>query len=86
MEEREDREPKSKLEDPIPLELDDAIGADLPWGFNPNSLPNKPSKSFIVRERERDLVSGGVLLLRWIRGDERIQRIMVQSHLCSAPR
>lgn len=46
-EERTDREPKSKLRE----EGFDAaaIGADLPWGLNPNSLVKRPSKSFIVR-------------------------------------
>lgn len=58
---RADREPKSKLREEVLEEgFDAAIGADLPWGLNPNSLVKRPSKSFIVRtvqaklERERE--------------------------------
>ena len=56
---RADREPKSKLREEVLLllleeeDLDAAIGADLPWGLNPKSVVKRPSKSFIVRDRER---------------------------------
>lgn len=62
---RADREPKSKLREEVLLlleeeeDLDAAIGADLPWGLNPKSVAKRPSKSFIVRER--DMVCGGIL-------------------------
>ena len=62
LEVRVDREPKSKLREEVLLleeTLEAAIGADLPWGLNPKSVAKRPSKSFIVRER--DMVCGGIL-------------------------
>lgn len=76
LEEWKDRECESKLREEVlvkledPLDDDDDIGADLPWGFKPNSVANKRSKSFIVRSGERWFLPSTVVGGSAVRGRE----------------
>lgn len=77
LEEWKDRECESKLREEVLVKLedplnddDDDIGADFPWGFKPNSVANKRSKSFIVRSGERWFTPSTVVGGSTVRGRE----------------
>ena len=46
---KELEEERGRVDDPptVEVDLEPAIGADLPWGLKPKSEANRPSKSFI---------------------------------------